>query len=570
MPEEVSFRSCSFDEMNLLPTLCLSAPSYRQEKAGWRVRVSPKNKRRTHCARTCLRVTGTTVCLSPSSSFLVANQVISCKDRVRVRPKAHCERVKLVQADEERRKISKSMGWIPSLWTTAQAILSVAVLGVASTAGLLYRYQRSLVYPSNFPQGSRTDVLAPDHFGIPYEDIRLKTPDGESLHAFLMAQRTASEREKARGEDEEGNETIKRRPTILFLHANAGNMGHRLPLASVFYKRFGCNVFMLSYRGYGLSTGQPSEQGIRIDAQTALDWIRKHEALQKTVIVAYGQSIGGAVAVDLASRNAKSVSSKVLALSIPSLLFSRPEPVDLTHLCAPQIHALILENTFLSVPELIPHVLPPVRPFAFLCREYWPTGDSIRLIPRTTPVLFLSGRMDELVPPSHMDALLERCTSETKVWKSFAQGTHNDTCVKHGYFESIGLFLSNFIVPRTAGGAAAAAAAAAASPSLAAGFVLERDEKLGALRIIETPSSKEPGTASGNRSRSHSRSRSESSGSAGKLFRSASTGSSGSSGGGVRQRKAAAPTFQQRERTQDSDAEWVEMSAKDAETAGMP
>ncbi|PWN93886.1 alpha/beta-hydrolase [Acaromyces ingoldii] len=386
------------------------------------------------------------------------------------------------------------MGWIPSLWTTAQAVLSVFVLGVASTAGLLYRYQRSLVYPSNFPQGSRTDVLTPDHFGIPYEDLRLTTPDGETLHAFLMPQKTASEKEKARGENLDPDETVKRRPTILFLHANAGNMGHRLPLASVFYKRFGCNVLMLSYRGYGLSTGQPSEQGIRIDAQTALDWIRKHEALQKTVIVAYGQSIGGAVAVDLVSRNTKS------------------------------IYALILENTFLSIPELIPHVLPPVRPFAFLCREYWPTGESIKLIPKTTPILFLSGRMDELVPPSHMDALLARCASDVKVWKSFAEGTHNDTCVKHGYFESIGLFLTTFI----------------------------KDEKLDALRIIET------GQGTSSRSRSHSGSRA-------KLARSASTGSSSSSD--ARRRKTTAATAQG-ERTHDSDAKWVEMSAKDAETAG--
>lgn len=157
---------------------------------------------------------------------------------------------------------------------------------------------------------------------------------------------------------------------------------------------------MLSYRGYGLSTGQPSEAGIRLDAQTALDYIRQHPVLGKTTIVAYGQSIGGAVAVDLASRNPKSV------------------------------HALILENTFLSIPELIPHVLPPLRPFSFLCREYWPTGESIGKLLSQMPVLFISGRKDELVPPAHMDSLFERCTSDQKVWKQISSGTHNDTCIK--------------------------------------------------------------------------------------------------------------------------------------------
>lgn len=66
---------------------------------------------------------------------------------------------------------------------------------------------------------------------------------------------------------------------------------------------------MLSYRGYGLSSGQPSERGIRIDAQTALDWIRNHPVLKETLLVTYGQSIGGAVAIDLAARNPKRVSS---------------------------------------------------------------------------------------------------------------------------------------------------------------------------------------------------------------------------------------------------------------------
>lgn len=322
------------------------------------------------------------------------------------------------------------MGYIPSLYGATKAILGIFALGVASTAMLLYRYQRSLVYPSNFPAGSRTEVLTPDQFGIDdFEVIQLETPDGEKLHAYLLSQRQSSVKEKERGVSDEPNEVMARRPTVLFLHANAGNMGHRLPLAAVFYKRFGCNVFMISYRGYGLSTGEPSEVGIRIDAQTALDHIRKHPILKDTFVIAYGQSIGGAVAIDLASRNPTSIG------------------------------ALILENTFLSIPELIPHVLPPIRPFTFLCREYWPSGVSIKKIGRQIPILFLSGRKDELVPPLHMDTLYARCQSTLKVWKQLEDGTHNDTCVKPGYFEAIGLFLATYIIQHTKGGRVAADAA---------------------------------------------------------------------------------------------------------------
>ena len=54
---------------------------------------------------------------------------------------------------------------------------------------------------------------------------------------------------------------IASRPTVLMFHGNGGNHGHRIPLAKIFYMRMRCNVFMLSYRGYGLSDGSPSEKG---------------------------------------------------------------------------------------------------------------------------------------------------------------------------------------------------------------------------------------------------------------------------------------------------------------------
>lgn len=334
------------------------------------------------------------------------------------------------------------MGYIPSFGSIFRVVGGVLAVSLISTAGLLYRYQTSLIYPCSFPPGSKAEVNTPDEYDLPYTEEELITPDSERLRIFVMLQGTklaarkpipriqAVEDEKLPQLERKSTATqtgvtpvdtfdaelAGKRPTVLFLHANAGNMGHRLPLAAVFFKRFGCNVVMLSYRGYGFSTGSPNERGIKIDTQTALDYIRAHPSLSSTILVAYGQSIGGAVAVDLAARNPASV------------------------------HALILENTFLSIPELIPHVLPPVRPFAFLCREYWNSGVTISKISSRVPTLFLSGRQDELVPPAHMDALFERCKSQVKVKKDFADGTHNDTCIKPKYFESIGEFLLAHVV----------------------------------------------------------------------------------------------------------------------------
>ncbi|KAF9436609.1 bem46 protein, variant, partial [Entomortierella beljakovae] len=76
---------------------------------------------------------------------------------------------------------------------------------------------------------------------------------------------------------------------------------------------------------YGLSEGFPTEKGLKIDAQTALDYIKDHPVIGKTKLVAYGQSIGGAVSIDIVAKNESKFSG------------------------------LIVENTFLSLPKVIPH-----------------------------------------------------------------------------------------------------------------------------------------------------------------------------------------------------------------------
>lgn len=62
-------------------------------------------------------------------------------------------------------------------------------------------------------------------------------------------------------------------------------MGHRLQVAKVFVSQLKLNCLMLSYRGYGLSEGSPNEKGIKLDGQTALDFVTNHNELSKTPIV---------------------------------------------------------------------------------------------------------------------------------------------------------------------------------------------------------------------------------------------------------------------------------------------
>lgn len=113
-------------------------------------------------------------------------------------------------------------------------------------------------------------------------------------------------------------------------HGNAGNIGHRVPIAKVLEETLGCNVMLLEYRGYGLSSGTPDENGLKIDAQTGLDYVRERPGLKDTKIIIHGQSLGGAVAINLVANNQD----------------------------RGDIAGLILENTFLSIRKLIPSYAP--------------------------------------------------------------------------------------------------------------------------------------------------------------------------------------------------------------------
>ncbi|KAI9070411.1 alpha/beta-hydrolase [Trametes sanguinea] len=336
-------------------------------------------------------------------------------------------------------------GLIPTLESFAKGTVATAAGLSTVGVGLLFFGQNYLIYPSAFPPGSRTEVPVPTDFDLPYQDLPLNTPDNVKLACYLLTQRKEMPFVGAMSVETNENETDEefaaRRPTVLMFHGNGGNVGHRIPLAKVFYVKMRCNVLMMSYRGYGRSEGAPSEKGIRIDAQTALDYISGHPYLSRTPVILYGQSIGGAVAIDLASRNPHA------------------------------IRALILENTFTSLPRLVPSAFPVLGPFAFLCHQKWDSASKIPSIPAETPMLLLSGVRDEVVPREHMQELWQlvqqrvpggRRAGGTKDEETdakdenvrhsgtgysrfveFERGTHNDTCVQQGYWQAVADFVAN-------------------------------------------------------------------------------------------------------------------------------
>lgn len=131
----------------------------------------------------------------------------------------------------------------------------------------------------------------------------------------------------------------------------------------------------------------------------------------------YGQSIGGAVVLDTAA-------------AFPDM-----------------VSGIIIENTFLSLETLVPHVMPalPQLLVSLLLTERWNASKAMPKIPKTTPILFLSGKRDELVPQGQMIKLRELRGDGKYRWREYPEGTHNDTYVAPKYWADIGEWLSDEI-----------------------------------------------------------------------------------------------------------------------------
>lgn len=291
-----------------------------------------------------------------------------------------------------------------TLFPIVKIMLQVgAAVGGLAVFGL-YWYQSSLIYPSSL-NGGRGYCATPDEYDMPdYETVNLETEDGELLHCYLLKHDVSP--------------PTYSNKTVLILSPNAGNIGHALPIVSIFYKNFGYNVFIYSYRGYGKSTGTASEKGLKMDAQRVMKFltVEDNQFLSSSIIL-YGRSLGGAVAVYIAANISTSV------------------------------HALILENTFLSIRKTVPHVFPILKYLSNFVHQHWDLESLIPLIPGRIPVLLMSARKDEIVPPEHMDTIYDLLNSEIKVIYKFEDSQHNDTVTYPDYWDKVQNFIGNNVNP---------------------------------------------------------------------------------------------------------------------------
>lgn len=256
-------------------------------------------------------------------------------------------------------------------WMDMSTVSTVAWfvgIGLTSVVVAAYYFQDGLLYVPSLPGLPRDVMVTPFAFGwksdlAEYEQVWVREPtDNLKLQAWFF--RCHKDARIARS-----------RPTVLFLHSNAGNLSHRIPNIRDLVEICRFNVFILSYRGYGRSEGAPSEEGLKRDAAAALRHLATvaRPEVDPTKIIVLGRSLGGAVGIWLAA--------------------NFPEWTK----------GLMVENAFTSVPDMVDVVLPALKYVKWLSRNTW---NNLREIDRVTvPVIFLSSARDELVPPAHMHAL---------------------------------------------------------------------------------------------------------------------------------------------------------------------
>ena len=152
------------------------------------------------------------------------------------------------------------------------------ILFISILFSLLFVYIKYLEKNSIFFPIEGVEVN-PSVINIPFEDIHLKVSDRVSINGWYIPKDKADF-------------------TILFFHGNAGNIGNRLEKIALL-RRLDVNIFIIDYRGYGNSTGSPSECGLYSDALRAYKYLINERGLSPDSIILYGESLGGAVAIDL-------------------------------------------------------------------------------------------------------------------------------------------------------------------------------------------------------------------------------------------------------------------------------
>lgn len=232
-----------------------------------------------------------------------------------------------------------------------------------------------------FPDPERISPAEAGLSGI--EEIELRTSDGERLIAWYAKARPGQ-------------------PTILYFHGNAGNAAGRAEKIETM-RIGGAGVFYLNNRGYGGSSGKPTEKANVADAATAYEHLRG-TGVEAGDIVVYGESLGSGQAVQLAGQR--------------------------------EVRAVVLEAPLTSTIDVGKRTY-FFLPLGLLLSDQYRNREHIAKV--TAPLLVLHGEQDEVIPVA-MGRSIYAAANEPKKLELFAQGHHSDL-FDHGAWQRVRAFL---------------------------------------------------------------------------------------------------------------------------------
>jgi len=272
-------------------------------------------------------------------------------------------------------------------------IILILLTGYVLVAVAVYLFQSRLLF---LPEvGGRQLTSDPGQIGLEFDDVEIRTQDRQTLHGWWVPH------PQARG-------------SLLFSHGNAGNIAARLDSLRIFHA-LGINVLIYDYRGYGQSSGQPSEQGLYRDVEAAWKWLTETRGQAPERIAVFGRSLGAAVSAHVATRQ--------------------------------RVGCLILESAFTSVPDRAAEIYwwLPVR---WLARIRFDTRSHLQSV--ESPVLIVHSREDEVIPFDHGRKLAETAGQNAGFLE--IEGDHNTGFLRSepAYSEGLDRFFDSCLGPRRA------------------------------------------------------------------------------------------------------------------------
>lgn len=246
-------------------------------------------------------------------------------------------------------------------------VLGTLAAAYAGLALYVYFFQERLVYFPELP--SRRVEVTPASVGLAFEPVTLATEDGEILAGWFVPAPSP-------------------RGTVLYLHGNGGNIGHRVEVVRDFHE-LGLGVLIFDYRGYGASSGSPGEEGTYRDAVAAWRHLTETRRIPAASIVLFGESLGGAIAAWLAERHAPG--------------------------------AVVLYAAFSSIADMA-RALYPFLPARLVARLGYDTRAALPHV--ACPVLIMHSSEDEIVPYAQGERLFAAAPGRKKLVA--LRGGHND------------------------------------------------------------------------------------------------------------------------------------------------